>query len=220
MAEDIRKMFDTKGIKAFESAFEKPDCVLMDSEYCSMGRMIALKASRASGYHYFDSVNLLEEVPETAITMKDVETLENRLRTTEMNRNQILCDKEYQKISEAYHLAVKRALQKGPCLIHDRAVSEEVISLGYNVLSVLVYATDKKNRIERAKKSPQNQDCHTDVEFLTRIQEEDNIRFNWHNAQSNTVWGDKNTYDLCLNADKLGRDFSAEVLAFVMIHGK
>ena len=48
------------------------------------------------------------------------------------------------------------------------------------------------------------------------IHEEDNIRINWHKACSETVWGDLNTYDIALNTDVFGRDYSAKLLAKIM----
>ena len=157
MAEDIRTMADTTGVAAFHHQFEKPYCVLLDSEYCSMGRMIGAK------------------------------------------------DK-----------AIDMALAKGPCLIHDRAIKEDIVKRGYSVFTVLNYATDINTKIERAKLSTSNNDCHTDEEYITRIQEEDNIRYNSHLAKSDTTWGDKATYDLCLNAETLGRDYAGEVLASIL----
>ena len=42
MAEDIRNTIQTTGIQAFEKKYENPDVILVDSQYCSMGRMIAV----------------------------------------------------------------------------------------------------------------------------------------------------------------------------------
>ena len=116
----------------------------------------------------------------------------------------------------AFEKAIAIALSKGPCLIHDRAVKEEIQKRGYSVFTVLNYATNQSTKIERAKLSPANNDCHTDEEYLIRIQEEDNIRYNFHHAKSDTTWGDKATYDLCLNAETLGRDYAIEVLANIL----
>ena len=96
------------------------------------------------------------------------------------------------------------------------AIKEDIEKRGYSVFTVLNYATDSKSKIERAKLSPANSDCHSDEEFLARIQEEDNIRYNTHHAKSDTTWGDKTAYDLCLNTETLGRDYASEVLANIL----
>ena len=56
MAEDIRTMTNPDGITEFERGYEVPDCVVLDSTYCSMGRMVANRACKAAGWNYFDSV--------------------------------------------------------------------------------------------------------------------------------------------------------------------
>lgn len=73
MAEDIRNMIQTTGIQAFEKKYENPDVILVDSQYCSMGRMIAVKACENTEYTYYDSVLLLELAKDTGITVNDVE---------------------------------------------------------------------------------------------------------------------------------------------------
>lgn len=216
MAEDIRTMQDTTGVAAFHHQFEKPYCVLLDSEYCSMGRMIAAKACEKAGYTYYDAVILLELLDDPKVTTAYMDKVEKQLRSKHLSREEILSIDGYKELNAAFEKAIDLALAKGPCLIHDRAVKEEIEKRGYSVFTVLNYATDINTKIERAKLSPANSDCHSDEEFLARIQEEDNIRYNFHHAKSDTTWGDKATYDLCLNAETLGRDYAGEVLANVL----
>lgn len=216
MAEDIRTMADTTGVAAFHHQFEKPYCVLLDSEYCSMGRMIGAKACEKAGYTYYDAVILLELLNDPEVDVAFMKKVETQLRRKRMSREEILAVDGYQKLTEAFDRAVAMALAKGPCLIHDRAVRETIEKQGYSVFSVLNYATDVKTKIERAKLSPDNNDCHSEEDYIVRIQEEDNIRFNHHHARSDTTWGDKTAYDLCLNAETLGRDYAGVVLANIL----
>lgn len=44
---------------AFQKQFERPHCIILDSEYCSMGRMIALNACEENGYAYYDAEKLM-----------------------------------------------------------------------------------------------------------------------------------------------------------------
>ena len=216
MAEDIRTMRDTTGVAAFHHQFEKPYCVLLDSEYCSMGRMIGAKACEKAGYTYYDAVILLDMLNDPEVNVEFMEKVEKQLRNRHLSKEEILAVDGYQKLNDAFDKAIDMALGKGPCLIHDRAIKEDIEKRGYSVFTVLNYATDSKSKIERAKLSPANSDCHSDEEFLARIQEEDNIRYNTHHAKSDTTWGDKTAYDLCLNAETLGRDYAGEVLANVL----
>jgi hypothetical protein len=44
MAEDMSKALSTEGMTEFERGYAVPDCVVLDSAYCSMGRMVAVRA--------------------------------------------------------------------------------------------------------------------------------------------------------------------------------
>ena len=57
-------------------------------------------------------------------------------------------------------------------------------------------------------------------EVMEKIREEDRIRINTRTAQSDRDWGRKENYDLCINSDAFGRDYSAALLAGVMKKGR
>lgn len=216
MAEDVRNAKSTAGIKEFESVYEKPHCVVLDSAYCSMGRMIGFKACREAGYEYYDATILLELVPELGLTKDDVDEYEKKLRTESFTKEQLRNDPVFAKLSGAFDKAVDIALAKGPCLIHDRIAKEEVIAKGYSCVSAFTYAVDMKAKIVKARVSPLYCDVKDDEEVIKGIQEEDMIRINWHRAHSDTEWGELNTYDIALNTDVFGRDYSAKLLAKIM----
>lgn len=216
MAEDVRNAKSTAGIKEFESVYEKPHCVVLDSAYCSMGRMIGFKACREAGYEYYDATILLELVPELGLTKDDVDEYEKKLRTESFTKEQLRNDPVFAKLSEAFDKAVDIALAKGPCLIHDRIAKEEVIAKGYSCVSAFTYAVDMKAKIVKARVSPLYCDVKDDEEVIKGIHEEDMIRINWHRAHSDTEWGELNTYDIALNTDVFGRDYSAKLLAKIM----
>jgi hypothetical protein len=216
MYENINNVKSTEGIAEFEKQFSKPDCVLLDSEYSSMGRMIGNKACKAAGYTYYDAVFLLDLVPETGVTMEEVRTFEQKLRKNDITREEIISEPGYDRITKAFDLAIDRALAKGPCLIHDRATKEMIEARGYSCVTVLTYATDIHAKIIRAKVSPLYAGMENDEDVIAAMREEDNIRKNYHKAHSDTVWGDKDTYDLCINSETAGRDYTAELIAHVM----
>jgi hypothetical protein len=215
MAEDIRNMASTAGKKEFEKKYAKPYCIVLDSEYCSMGRMIGMIACRETGYTYYDAMILLEENPQTGITLAEVEAFEKGYRSKELSKEELCSDPEYQRIDAAFDQAIDAALAKGPCLIHDRAVKEMIEAKGYSCISVLTYADNMEAKIARAKLSPLYKDLDAE-EIPAKIQEEDNIRINYHKAHSQTAWGDKQTYDLLINAETFGRDQAAVILESVM----
>lgn len=216
MAEDIRQMMSTEGVKEFEAQYELPHCVVLDSEYCSMGRMIGNRACQISGYTYYDAVLLLDLVPEEGVTKADLDECEKRLREREMTREELQSDVLFMKLEKAFDKAIDLALAKGPCLIHDRITKEEVIKKGYTCVSALTYGFDMDAKIVRAKLSPFYQAIESREEVIRNIQAEDMIRINTHRAHADTNWGDKNVYDLMINVDMFIRDYSAALLACTM----
>ena len=216
MAEDIRKMKDLSGIKEFNAAYELPDCVVLDSAYCSMGRMIGFKACQISGYTYYDAVTLLELVPQYGVSKDDVDHYEQKLRTRSFTVEELQADEEFVRLSKIFDEAVDIALSKGRCLIHDRISKEEVLAKGYTCVSAMTYATDLKAKIVKARTSPNYENVKDDSAVIAGINEEDMIRKNWKRGHSKNEWGCLETYDLALNSDAFGRDYSAELLASLM----
>ena len=216
MAEDIRKIKDLSGIKEFNAAYELPDCVVLDSAYCSMGRMIGFKACQISGYTYYDAVTLLELVPQYGVSKDDVDRYEQKLRTRSFTVEELQADEEFVRLSKIFDEAVDIALSKGRCLIHDRISKEEVLAKGYTCVSAMTYATDLKAKIVKARTSPLYENVKDDSAVIAGINEEDMIRKNWKRGHSKNEWGCLETYDLALNSDAFGRDYSAELLASLM----
>ena len=216
MTEDIRNMKSVAGIQEFNVQYERPDCIVLDSAYCSMGRMIAFKACSIGGYAYYDAVILLELVPEYGLTKDDVDVYEKKLRQGRFNREELLADPEYVRLSEAFSKAADIALKKGRCLIHDRLCKEEVIAKGYSCVNAMTYALDMKAKIVKARVSPLYQNAESDEAVIKGIHEEDMIRANWHRGHSNTEWGDMSAYDLAINTDAFGLDYAAHLLAQLM----
>lgn len=218
MAESMSSTLSTKGMSEFERGYVVPDCVVLDSAYCSMGRMIALRACKAAGWTYHDTVTLLDLVPECGVTADDVDAFEAKSAAPDANLNELRSSDEYQRILAAYRLAAERALAEGPCLIHDRVGKAFVQSLGKTCASAMTYASDRPAMRVRAKVSPLYADLTNDDELDAAIAYENAHRRSWHAlADDGTTWGEPETYDLMINTDLIGRDFAAQILAQLMV---
>lgn len=218
MAESMSSTLSTKGMSEFERGYVVPDCVVLDSAYCSMGRMIALRACKAAGWTYHDTVTLLDLVPECGVTADDVDAFEAKSAAPDANLNELRSSDEYQRILAAYRLAAERALAEGPCLIHDRVGKAFVQSLGKTCASAMTYASDQPAMRVRAKVSPLYADLTNDDELDAAIAYENAHRRSWHAlADDGTTWGEPETYDLMINTDLIGRDFAAQILAQLMV---
>lgn len=218
MAEDVRLAKSTAGMAEFELAYQAPDCIVLDSAYCSMGRMIAIRACKAAGWTYHDAVTLLDLVPESGVTTADVDAFERQFTGSEPNVAAVRATEEFQRICTAFHLAAEKAIVAGPCLIHDRVTKTYVEGLGHTCVSVMTYAHDLPAMRVRAKVSPLYKHLESDAELDAAIRREDSIRRAWHMLNSDsTMWGEPATYDLMINTDLIGRDFAAELLAQLMM---
>lgn len=217
MAEDVRKAADTTGMQEFEHSYAVPDCIVLDSAYCSMGRMVALRACKQTGWNYFDSVILLDLVPECGVTTDDVDAFEDKASSPDADLAALRTSDEFKRIDAAFHLAVERALEQGPCLIHDRVDKATIRGLGKTCASVLCFAHDQKAMRVRAQVSPLYKDLIDPAELDAAIAHEDARRRTWHALHSDTThWGEPATYDLMINTDMIGRDFAAQLLAQLM----
>ena len=218
MAEDMRKTLSTEGMSEFERGYVVPDCVVLDSAYCSMGRMIAVRACKAAGWTYHDTMTLLDLVPECGVTADDVDAFEAKSAAPDANLDELRASDEYQRITGAYRLAAERALAQGPCLIHDRVSKAFVESLGKTCASAMTYASDQPAMRVRAKVSPLYAQLTSDAELDAAIAYENAHRRSWHAlADDGTTWGEPATYDLMINTDLIGRDFAAQLLAQLML---
>ena len=217
MAEDIRTMADPDGIAEFDRGYVPPDCVVLDSAYCSMGRMVAVRACKRAGWAYYDSPILLDLVPELGVTMDDVDAFEAKSAAQGADLDALRASAEYARVAGAFQLAAERALAAGPCLIHDRVGREFVESLGKRCVTAMTYATDRPAMRVRAQFSPLYAHLTDPAELDAAIATEDARRRAWHALGSTaTTWGDPVAYDLMLCTDAIGRDCAAELLARLM----
>lgn len=217
MRDDVHSKEFWDGVEkkaTFQKQFKRPDCIILDSEYCSMGRMIAVKACESSGYAYYDAEKLMSllKPEERELVAQYDKVLEN----TELTAEDLKKDKEFACVCQLYQQAIRQALKEGPCLIHECGIKERLEQDGYTSLSVLFYAMDQQEKRERAKTTAIYKDLETPEQLDKAIEKENHRRRIYHDALSDRPWGMKEAYDLCLNTDVMGRKKSAELLGALM----
>lgn len=203
---------------SFQVQMKLPDCVIMDSGYCSMGRMIAMKACEQSGYTYYDAEGLLDLLEIREEEKAAVLAYDDILETYPGTAADLAEDPEFIHISGIYNEAIKLALAKGKCLIHERASIKLVQNLGYSCLALITYSNDQTSKRERALTSPgfaQAVADGMDVDVL--IERQDVKRRLYHDAlDPDHPWGVMTSYDFCLNTDYVGRQKAIELIAFLL----
>lgn len=194
----------------FHKAYELPRVVILDSEYCSMGRMIASTACKETGYTYYDEPGLLELAGAGEEVRSMVQAFDRFLETTDLDASEVAELEDFRKVKELFTTAVQKAVERGRCLIHERAVPE--MTEGYRIVRVLMYADSREAKRARAKTSPLYRHLETEEALDAAIVGEDRKRRLYHDASSRTAWGDKGAYDFCLNTETLGREKSIRLL--------
>ena len=217
MRDDVHSKEFWDGVQkkaAFQKRFDRPDCIVLDSEYCSMGRMIAVKACERGGYTYYDAEKLMSllEPEERELVARYNKVLGD----TEVTEEDLKKDSDFERVARLYQQAIGQALKDGPCLIHECGIKERIESEGFQCVRVLCDAMTPQEKRERARTTAIYKDLETAEELDQAIEREDHRRRIYHNALSDRPWGRKEAYDLCVNTDVFGREKSAELLEALM----
>ncbi len=184
--------------------------IVMDSEYCSMGRWISVIAGHHLKMKLYEGKDLIKLADEPWLTEKYLQDFDERI--ADMTLEEVMADGEIQKVHAALSKAILKAADLGPCIIHERAASE-ILKDRQDCLKVLLYNTHMEHRIPRAlaDKTYDLQGKNHD-ELVAFIHREDHKRKVYHDAVASNKWGDKESYDLCLDSDILSREKCAEIL--------
>lgn len=184
--------------------------VFMDSEYCSMGRWISLIMADACGMQLYEGIDLAQLSDEEWLTPAYLNDFDNRI--SGKSADELRDDEEFQRVSAALTEAARTAIAQGPCIIHERGLGG-LLADTPDSLRVLLYNTNMEHRIPRALGDPifgLANAGHDEVVAFIRQQDADRAAF--RDALVDTAWGEKTSYDICLDSDLLSREKCAEIL--------
>ena len=185
-------------------------CLFMDSEYCSMGRWISAIVADALDMKFYEAKHLVKFADEDWLTEEYLRNFD--LSLIGKKPDELKNDEEFQRVYHAISKAILIAVEQGPCIIHERAAAN-VVGDKVEFLNVMLYNTNIEHKLPRISVDPlYDVSKASKEEKLQILCQEDEIRKNYHNAVCTTTWGDKNTYDICLDSDKLSREKCAEIL--------
>ena len=184
--------------------------VFMDSEYCSMGRWISMIMGDVCGMKLYEGIDLAELSDEEWLTKAYLNDFDNRIAGK--TAAELTGDEEFQRVNTALLAAAKKAIAQGPCIIHERALGA-LLGDTPDSMRVLLYNKSMEHRIPRAVGDPTfdlKEATHDEV--VQFICDQDADRAAYRNALTDKEWGVKESYDLCLDSDLLGREKCAEIL--------
>ncbi len=92
---------------------------------------------------------------------------------------------------------IKKLPEHGDCIIVGRNADSVLAKL--NPFKIFVYA-DAESKIARCRaRADKDEKSLTDKQLYKRIKRLDKVRKQTHDLYSTTVWGDKSSYNLCIN---------------------
>ena len=184
--------------------------IVMDSEYCSMGRWISVIVGEKLGMKLYEGKDLVELAEEPWLTEEYLRDFDEKI--ADMTLEEVKNSDEIKKVHQALSKAILKAVDIGPCIIHER-VAGDVLAGKVDCLKVLLYNTSMEHRIPRAiADKTYDLEKLTHDKLVTFINREDHKRKVYRDALSNHSWGKKESYDICLDSDVLSREKCAEIL--------
>ena len=105
---------------------------------------------------------------------------------------------------------IRDLAEKGNCVIVGRCADDILREM--NPLRIFVYG-DMETKLERCRKRAGSDEKMTDREILSNIRKIDKNRSEYYGLYTGKVWGDKQSYDLCINTSKISVERASELLA-------
>ncbi len=95
---------------------------------------------------------------------------------------------------------IKKAAQKSDSIFVGRA--SDILLKEYQPLRIFVYA-DMESKLNRCKERASTQENLSDKDYIQKIKQVDKERSRNYDILSNTKWGHKESYDLCINTSNV-----------------
>ncbi|MGN1089359.1 MAG: AAA family ATPase [Huintestinicola sp.] len=108
------------------------------------------------------------------------------------------------KIAAEQHSIIRQLAEKSDCVIVGRGA--DIILRDMDTLNIFVYA-DKESKLARCRERADENEKLSDKEILRNMKQIDKKRMNYHDLLSETKWGDKGSYHLCINTS--GREIKS-----------
>lgn len=178
--------------------------ITISREFGSGGRELGKRLADALGYRYYDREIIEAIAKETSLDEQYIErTLENgagaAIYPITFSRSfgyLAPVNTHYFEILARQQEIIKRIPEHGNCVIVGR--SADSVLAEYNPVKIFVYA-DMTSKLARCKARAKNDEALTDKQLIRKIKKLDKVRKQTHDMYSSTEWGDKKTYNLCIN---------------------
>ena len=180
--------------------------ITISREFGSGGKEVAKRLADELGYAYYDSEILRLLAKETNMSEEYISNISERgvypyafqfaksfAMYSAMQNNQTEILVKQAKI-------LKKIAQKGNSIIVGRGA--DTILKEYNPMKIFVYA-NLESKMSRCKQKAKEDEKLTDKELEKKIKSIDKNRKEFNSLISNTEWGNKENYNLCINTSNI-----------------
>ena len=183
--------------------------ITIGRQFGSGGKEIGIRVAKELGIPFYDKELLQEAAKKSGLCEQIFENFDERpkslLYSIAMDSYMFALpgsgvgDSLEQQVYLATFNTIRHLADQGPCVIIGRCA--DVILKDYDPLNIFVYA-DKDSRIERCQRRAPEGEHLTAKEIENRMKQIDRNRAQHHQMYSDNKWGDKGSYDLCVNTTK------------------
>lgn len=179
--------------------------------FCSGGSDIGRLVAEKLGVPCYDREIIEMAAEKSGISMADIKKYEESVLGV-MKKPINLFGGDSGDITEKIFAAetevVHQLVDKGPCVIVGRC-ADFILKNKVKTLNVFIYSSfDKRRQTATGEKHNIPAD-----QVESRLKKHDKKRGDYYNANTNKKWGQKSSYDLCLDSGALGYEMCAEIIA-------
>lgn len=186
-----------------------PCIITISREFCTGGHHIARQLADTLGLPYYDKELITLAAKESGLSEEAVRQSENK-RTGSLLYSLYSMSQELPLTDQVYlaqSKVIRELADQGPCVIVGRC-ADYVLRDNPNMVTVFITA-DLADRIINVCK---RRNCSAE-EARKLIEDKESTRSSYYNYYSGKTWGASASYDLCVNASRLGAEGTKEFIA-------
>lgn len=180
--------------------------ITITREFGSGGREIGKRLADKLGYAYYDSEIITLLAKETGMSEEYITNISEKgvypyaFQFAKSFATYSAVQSNQTKILVAQSKILKQIAEKGNAVIVGRGANS--ILKEYNPMNIFVYA-NLESKINRCRQKAKEDENLTDQELENKIKTIDKNRKAFNDLVSNTEWGNKANYSLCINTSDL-----------------
>lgn len=180
--------------------------ITISREFGSGGKEIGKRLAEKLGYAYYDSEIIDLLVKETGMSEEYITNISEKgiypmpFQFGKTFTTNLSIQKNQTDILIKQNKVIKSIAEKGNAVIVGRGAN--VILKEYNPFNIFVYA-NMESKINRCKEKSNEKENLSDKELLVKIKSVDKNRRAFMGLISNSEWGNKENYDLCINTSNI-----------------